>query len=123
MSSPIGDHLQHIASGRVRLLATSGETRSPFAPNVPTFKEQGFPDLVFREWFGFFMPGKATMAQREKAAAAFKTALAMPDVIESVKKFGMEVVASSPTQLAEQIKKDTATAAKLVQITGFKADA
>ncbi len=123
MSSPIGDHLQHIATGKIRLLATSGENRSPFAPNVPTYKEQGYPDLVFREWFGFFLPGKATTAQREKAAAVFKTALALPEVIESVKKFGMEVVSSTPSQLAEQIKKDTAIAGKMVQITGFKADA
>jgi tripartite-type tricarboxylate transporter receptor subunit TctC len=123
MSSPIGDHLQHVASGKIRLLATSGENRSPFAPNVPTYKEQGYPDLVFREWFGFFLPGKATVAQREKAAAVFKTALALPEVIESVKKFGMEVVSSTPAQLAEQIKKDTAIAGKMVQITGFKADA
>jgi tripartite-type tricarboxylate transporter receptor subunit TctC len=123
MSSPIGDHLQHIASGKIRLLATSGENRSPFAPNVPTYKEQGFPDIVFREWFGFFLPGKASAAQREKAAAIFKTALALPEVIESVKKFGMEVVSSTPAQLAEQIKKDTAIAGKMVQITGFKADA
>jgi tripartite-type tricarboxylate transporter receptor subunit TctC len=123
MSSPIGDHLQHVASGKIRLLATSGESRSPFAPNVPTYKEQGFPDLVIREWFGFFLPGKASVAQREKAAAIFKTALALPEVIESVKKFGMEVVSSTPAQLAEQIKKDTAVAGKMVQITGFKADA
>jgi tripartite-type tricarboxylate transporter receptor subunit TctC len=122
MSSPIGDHLQHLASGKIRLLATSGENRSPFAPTVPTYKEHGY-DLVFREWFGFFLPGKATLAQREKAAAIFKTALAQPDVIESVKKFGMEVVSSTPSQLAEQIKKDTAIAGRMVQITGFKADA
>ncbi len=122
MSSPLGDYLPHVATGKLRLLAMSGGTRSPFAPNVPTYKEQGFPDLVFREWFGFFLPGKATMAQREKAAAIFKVALAQPDVAESVKQFAMEVVSSSPQQLADQIKADTVVAGKMVQITGFKAD-
>jgi tripartite-type tricarboxylate transporter receptor subunit TctC len=122
MSSPLGDYLPHVATGKLRLLAMSGAVRSPFAPNVPTYKEQGYPDLVFREWFGFFLPGKATMAQRERAAAIFKTALAQPDVAESVKQFAMEVVSSTPQQLAEQIKLDTAVAGKMVQITGFKAD-
>ena len=122
MSSPLGDYLPHVATGKLRLLAMSGATRSPFAPNVPTYKEQGFPDLVFREWFGFFLPGKATMAQRERAAGIFKVALAQPDVAESVKQFAMEVVSSTPQQLAEQIKLDTAVAGKMVQITGFKAD-
>jgi tripartite-type tricarboxylate transporter receptor subunit TctC len=123
MSSPLGDHLPHLASGRVRLLATSGANRSPFAPNVQTYKEQGHADLQFREWFGFFMPGKTTAAQRDRAAEILRTALALPDVIESVKQFAMEVVSSTPAQLAEQIKADSAYSAKLVQITGFKADA
>ncbi len=123
MSSPLGDHLPHLASGKVRLLATSGANRSPFAPNVATYKEQGYAELQFREWFAFFLPGKATLAQREKAATVLKAALSQADVIESVKQFAMEVVSSTPAQLTEQIKADSAFAAKLVQITGFKADA
>ena len=35
----------------------SGAQRSRFAPGVPTFAEQGYKDLVFSEWFGFFAPG------------------------------------------------------------------
>ncbi len=42
---------------RSRFLGVSGATRSRFAPNVPTFAEQGYKDLVFSEWFGFFAPG------------------------------------------------------------------
>jgi tripartite-type tricarboxylate transporter receptor subunit TctC len=123
MSSPLGDHLPHLASRRIRLLATSGANRSPFAANVPTYKEQGYPQLQFREWFGFFLPSKATMVQRVKAAAVFRAALSLPDVVESVKPFAMEVVYSTPTELDEQITADSAFSAKLVQITGFKADA
>ena len=36
MTSPIGDYLPHLACGKLRLLATSGSTRSRFVPNVPT---------------------------------------------------------------------------------------
>ena len=49
MSSPLGDWLQHVASGKARILATSGPTRSPFTPNVPNYKEQGFDELTVRE--------------------------------------------------------------------------
>jgi len=52
MSSPLGDWLQHHASGRIRILATSGPTRSIFVPNVPTYKEQGFDELVMRAPLG-----------------------------------------------------------------------
>ncbi len=45
MTSPIGDYLPHLKSGKLRLLATSGPTRSRFAPDVPTYAEQGFKNL------------------------------------------------------------------------------
>ncbi len=61
MSSPLGDWIQHIKTGRARLLATSGPIRSTFTPDVPTYKEQGFDELVVREWFGFFMPAGASL--------------------------------------------------------------
>ena len=64
-SSPIGDYLQYLKSGKLRLLATSGATRSRFAPDVPTYAEQGFKGLTMAEWYGFFLPGKAA---REPAA-------------------------------------------------------
>ncbi len=62
MSSPLGDWLQHIQSGKARVLATSGPVRSSFTPNVPNYKEQGFEELTIREWFGFFLPATATPA-------------------------------------------------------------
>ncbi|MGH8805455.1 MAG: tripartite tricarboxylate transporter substrate-binding protein, partial [Polaromonas sp.] len=59
MSSPVGDYLPYLKSGRLRLLAISGTQRSPFAPDVPTYREQGHPITVL-EWYGFFLPAKAT---------------------------------------------------------------
>lgn len=45
-----------VQSGKIRLLATAWPERSPFFPQVPTFREQGYPMLTQREWFGAFMP-------------------------------------------------------------------
>jgi tripartite-type tricarboxylate transporter receptor subunit TctC len=57
VSAPIGEFTQQANAGKIRFLGVSGEQRSRFAPNVPTFAEQGYKDLVFSEWFGFFAPG------------------------------------------------------------------
>jgi tripartite-type tricarboxylate transporter receptor subunit TctC len=46
--------LEHHRGGRVRLLLTTGRTRSPMTPNVPTSVELGYPNLDVVEWFGFF---------------------------------------------------------------------
>jgi tripartite-type tricarboxylate transporter receptor subunit TctC len=48
VSGPVGEFLQHLASGKARLIATSGAARSKFAADVPTYAEQGFatPEVV-----------------------------------------------------------------------------
>ena len=53
---PDGSFLAYTKDNRIRVLATSGETRSPFYPDVPTFAEQGVKEIVVSEWFGLFAP-------------------------------------------------------------------
>jgi hypothetical protein len=66
---PLGDFLPHLAGGKCRLLAASGEGRNRFAPGVPTFTEQGLKDMVFSEWFGPFLPGGAPADVVQRANA------------------------------------------------------
>ena len=53
---PDGSFLPYTKDNRVRVLATSGETRSPFYPDVPTFAEQGFPKMTTSTWVGVSGP-------------------------------------------------------------------
>ena len=122
MSSPVGDYLQHVKSGKLRLLATSGPVRSQFAPDIATYKEQGFGDLVVREWFGFFLPAKATAATREKVNAALRSVLAQKEVVDSVLPLGIEVMSSSVAEFEALVKKDAELAGGMVKALGFKAD-
>ena len=46
---PDGSFLAHTKGNRIRVLATSGEARSPFYPDVPTFAEQGVKEIVVAE--------------------------------------------------------------------------
>ncbi|MEO0004302.1 MAG: hypothetical protein RLZZ22_1994 [Pseudomonadota bacterium] len=121
MCSPVGDYLPHLKSGRLRLLATSGPQRSPFTPEVPTFKEQGI-DIAVREWYGFFLPAKATPEVRRRAAAYLQPALASKDLIDSMAQVGMEVQSSTPDQLAAWLKADADQWRGIVKEIGFSAD-
>ncbi|MGV3573499.1 MAG: Bug family tripartite tricarboxylate transporter substrate binding protein [Ramlibacter sp.] len=122
VSGPIGDITQHLASGKVRILATSGTKRSRFAPDVPTFAEQGMKDLAHSEWFAFFLPAGASAATVNRLNAAMKNALAQKDVIEGLNGFGLEAMSSTPAELAELLKRDTAKWAPIVKQVGFSAD-
>ncbi len=121
MSSPLGDYLQHIKSGKLRLLATSGPQRSPYTPDVPNYREQGV-DIALREWYGFFLPGRANAAAQQRAASALKVALAGQDVIATLQSAGMEAESSTPEQLAAWLKSDADVWGPLVKKIGFTAE-
>ncbi|VTU14014.1 Bug family tripartite tricarboxylate transporter substrate binding protein [Variovorax sp. RA8] len=122
VSGPIGDITQHLASGKVRILGVSGAKRSRFAPDVPTFEEQGVKNVTHSEWFAFLLPAKASPEVVARANAAMKTALAQKDVIDGLATFGLEAMSSTPGELTELIKKDTAKWAPIVKQIGFTAE-
>jgi tripartite-type tricarboxylate transporter receptor subunit TctC len=123
VSGPIGDITQHLPTGKIRILGVSGAKRSSFAPDVPTFGEQGLKDMAFSEWFAFFLPAKAAPETVNRLNAAMKSALATKEVIDGLHGFGLEPMWSSPTELAELLKKDTAMWAPIVKKIGFTAEA
>jgi tripartite-type tricarboxylate transporter receptor subunit TctC len=118
-SSPIGDYLPHVKTGRLRVLATSGPTRTRFLPDVPTFTEQGFKALEQVEWYGFFLPGKAAADVVQRAAAAIRSAMSAPDMSEGLAQFGLEVAITSPAELARAVKDEHAAWAPIVKRVGF----
>ncbi len=74
----------HIRAGKIRVLATWGESRHPALPDVPTLKELGY-DAQFSQWTGLFVPAgtpEPVIAKLREAAkyavddATFKAALA-----------------------------------------------
>jgi tripartite-type tricarboxylate transporter receptor subunit TctC len=122
VSGPVGEFLQHLPTGRVRLLATSGNARSKFAPTVATYAEQGFKDIVFEEWFGFYMPAKVPADVLARASTAVRNALSAPDVVDALALMGLEARPSTPVELAALLKRDTERWAPLVKTIGFTAD-
>lgn len=119
MSSPIGDYLPYLKDGKLRLLATSGAQRSRFAPNVPTYAEQGFKDLTISEWYGFFLPAKAAPELVQRLSAAIRTAVATPAVVEAFAQLGLEASATTPAELAQMVKDENAAWGPVVKRVGF----
>jgi tripartite-type tricarboxylate transporter receptor subunit TctC len=119
---PLGEFVQHAAAGRLRILGTSGSKRSRFTPQVATLAEQGLADLVFSEWFGFYMPPQASADVVQRLNTALRAALAMPDVVEGLGLVGLEASSSSAAELAALQKRDTERWGPIVKAIGFTAD-
>lgn len=71
---------QHLASGKLKMLAVTGPTRSPLLPNVPTMDELGIKGLGQQGWFGLFAPTGTPAAIQDKVATDLREILAQPDI-------------------------------------------
>lgn len=123
MYSPVGDALPHRASGRMRLLATSGAKRSRFAADVPTFSELGHKYMEMSEWYGLWLPKGASDAVVNRLHAGIKTAIAQPETVEVMNKLAIEADASTPAEFGKAIRDSNAAWPERVRKTGFKPEA
>jgi tripartite-type tricarboxylate transporter receptor subunit TctC len=122
VSGPIGEFTQHVAAGKIRLLGVSGAKRSQFAPNTATFAEQGLKEIVYDEWFGFYLPAKAPAAVVSRMNTALRAALAAPETVSGLATMGLEAKSSSPAELAARLKADNDRWGPVVKAIGFTAD-
>lgn len=103
LALPEGLLRQHASAGRLRVLVTSGASRTAFLPEVASIAEQGLPGLEMREWFAFFMPGRVAPERVEAASRTLRALLARPDLVAAFAESAMVAVSSTPAQLAERI--------------------
>ena len=122
VSGPIGEFTQHVAAGKCRLLAATGATRSRFAPDTPTLMEQGLRDMSFSEWFGFYLPARASAEVVQRANAALRAALADKETVDGLALMGLEAKSSTPAELAALLKADTEKWRPIVKSIGFTAE-
>jgi tripartite-type tricarboxylate transporter receptor subunit TctC len=119
--NPIGEVLPYLKSGRLRVLATTGETRSKFLPDVPTLAET-WPQIVAAPWLAFFAPAKAPADLVSRLSAAIAEGVKAPETTASFEKFGYDVVTTAPAATAATLKADLARWQPIVKASGFTAE-
>ncbi|MDD0838604.1 Bug family tripartite tricarboxylate transporter substrate binding protein [Curvibacter sp. HBC61] len=122
MVTPSGDFIANAKAGKLRILATSGEKRSPYLPEVATFAEQGFADLTTEEWFGFYAPAKTPAPVVAAANAAINAALKEKSVIDSLAIVGLIAQGSTPEEMGRSQKLEFERWGPLVKRIGFSAE-
>ncbi len=117
---PEGLLRQHHAAGKLRVLATSGTTRSAFMPDVPTFVEQGHPRLAIREWFGFFMPGAASSTIQDSTSQALRAAADSKALGATLGEMGMLASAGTAAAMSERIATEQRYWREVIGATGIR---
>ncbi|WP_313300608.1 tripartite tricarboxylate transporter substrate binding protein [Diaphorobacter sp.] len=113
-SIPTG--MPHVASGRLRALAVTGEQRSALAPELPTIAESGLPGYASVTWFGVYGPAGMKPELVQKINAAFNAAIQSPEVATALAKLGAEPAKpGTPAQFESMVKADSARWAKVIK--------
>jgi len=118
----IGEHLPNFRGGRLRILAQTGPTRSPYVPDVPTLAEQGIRDVVVREWFGMFLPAKTPANVVNGLNTALRTAAQAKDVIEGYGKLAYDAESQSQADFAAALRTEYDRWAPIVKASGFSSE-
>jgi len=118
----VGLATPNVKAGKLVALASSGEARSAGLPEVPTFREQGYPQLVFNSWFGIVAPAKTPPEIVARLEADIRKAMQSADGKSKMEDAGFGVTGTTAQEFARIIDSDTVTWGKAVKATGFKAD-
>ena len=121
---PIPAAMPHVRSGKVRLVAVTGRGRSPGAPEVQTFTEQG-TDYMDRidGWTGVLAAAATPRAIILRINQDFKAVMESPAMLDLVLKDGGNVLRlSTPEEFTEVLKIDLARWGKLAADAKIAAD-
>jgi tripartite-type tricarboxylate transporter receptor subunit TctC len=95
-----------VASGELRILASSSPKRSALMPDVPTVNEAGVPGYEVTSWNGVFAPKGTAKEALDTMNKAMHDVLASAEVKEQFAKLGVVARASTPEELLERLKTD-----------------
>jgi tripartite-type tricarboxylate transporter receptor subunit TctC len=118
---PLVDVLEFAKAGKCRILAVTGEKRSRFVPQVPTFSEQGLGEYAMRVWIGTFLPAGTPEPLVQKLSSTLKTALSDKAVIAAFES-NADVQWCPPEELKARMLAEQAKWAVAVKELNFTAE-
>ena len=109
-------------AGRVRALGTSGRMRSQVLPDVPTIAEAGVKGYETTIWIGLMAPAGMPKPVIDRLNAEISKIVARPDVKKAWNEQGAEPMSMTPGEFEKYLNNDIAKWAKVVKVSGARAD-
>ena len=110
--------MPHVASGRLRPLATTGLRRASALPKVPTVAESGFPKFEIVNWIGLLAPAGTASGIVERLHGALQKGLASPDGMARLAKLGLDRAGLSPGEFRAFLDVEVDKWAGVVKLSG-----
>jgi tripartite-type tricarboxylate transporter receptor subunit TctC len=116
---PFGSQLGQLKAGKLRMLAQTGENRAASAPDVPSFKELGYPMLAFPGWYGIFAPAATPAELVNRYNDVIVKAIRAPEVRERMRAVELEPREMSAAEFQAFVRADTERWAPIIKASGF----
>lgn len=100
--------LPHVKAGKLRVLGVASEERSSLYPDAPTFREQGYPDVVGGGWFGVLAPSGTPAAVVERLNREINAILRDADIRKRLLDAGLQPTGGTPGDFAAFIAREAA---------------
>jgi tripartite-type tricarboxylate transporter receptor subunit TctC len=113
---------EHIKSGKVIAIATTGQGRSAVLPNVPTMNEAGVPKYEATLWLGLMAPKGTPPAVVQKLHAEIAKITSNPQVRSTWAGQGSTAMSMSADEFTRYVQADIVKWERIVKLSGAKAE-
>ncbi len=114
--------IPQVKAGKLRALAVSTAKRSPFTPDIPTFKEAGIPDVESTAWMAVVAPASTPTEIVDRMNREINAALESPDVREKLAAVYMEPGGGSPADLKRFMQNQLSVMKPVILRSGAKVE-
>jgi tripartite-type tricarboxylate transporter receptor subunit TctC len=111
--------MTHVRAGRVRVLGSGGEKRSPLTPDVPTIAESGVPGYVSTGWAGLMLPKGTSRPVFDRIYAALDKMMKDSSARELFMKQGADPIFTTPSEMLAMIEGEYGRFAQAVKLAGL----
>jgi len=114
--------LPHVKSGKLRGIAVTGLKRSPTAPEFPTVAESGVPGFEVIGWWGLFAPSATPAPVAAKLTDDIVRIVKSNEVSQQLVTLAYEPTVLAGAAFRDNIRKEIAKWAKVIEVSGARAD-
>lgn len=112
----------NVNAGQYRALAVLSPERQPLLPNVPTFRELGYPGITGETWYAVFAPVGTPKPIVDKLNATLRKITTSASFKEAMEKIGNEAKSSTPAELRDLTVQQGRQWGDLIRRLNIKAD-
>ncbi|MGE0802186.1 MAG: Bug family tripartite tricarboxylate transporter substrate binding protein [Lautropia sp.] len=120
ITGDVNSAMPYLKSGRLKALATTGKSRLPQLPDVPTVAESGLPGYQAEGWFAVYAPARMPADVLATLTRAVETATASDEFKSRMAALGGSVMAMSPQAFQAFVVDETRIRSELIRSNGIK---